>query len=867
RRAADGRGRSYWKPKLIRAGNTQRCRRWSLVWFVLWSVVSRSGGTLERGRRSPSVEATEMPPKKPKDATANISSSLESEDISLETTVPTEDISSSDEKNGSRKVTKQLLERKELLHNLQLLKIELSQKNLIIDNLKVEHLTKIEELEEQLNDALHQKQVLALRLDSQLKLQQDENRKQQALRKQEMDSILLRQKQLEETNRQLCDRAGDIRRSLRDVELTEERYSELREVPEDRLSIPEYVAVRFYEVVTPLKAQVTELQVKKNSLIDDLDSHRSQIKSLMESYEEERRARSELEIRCQRLTLELADTKQLIQEGDYKRQNYDKVKRERDGYETEVRELRKKLEMMDLTQTALTKERNDLSKEVSTLQQSVTLLQKDKDYLNRQNMELNVRCAHEEDRLERLQIQLEDTKKAREEAYDKYVASRDHYKTEYENKLRDELEHIRMKTSHEIECLQRASKEMYERENRNLRETRDNAVLEKDRAMSSERDMQARYDQLLEQFSALFIYLMMGMSGLRQLQLTSDSRMSELQNQMKLKAFEVERAQMVQEETAKHLSLCQIECEKHQKKLEAVVLDGAPSLQAAQSHCSLTQCWGPYTLLAKTWVWVLTKEFYALQASSEKRIAELQSQSGEQEKRLEIYEKLEKELDDVTMQAAEMENEDEAERVLFSYGYGANVPTTAKRRLKQSVHLARRVLQLEKQNTLLRRDLERRSAHAEQITEELQTANQLLQQSQQPQSYLIETVRQRDTHIQSLKEHLSQLEEEVSMLKKEKSALLQVKNNMAADLERLLSHREELSVMKQVLVSMRSRQHGDPLSIPEPEIVRTGTVVHLPRGSNKNTRDEEQYQLRPKPTVFTNKEAPEWYRKLKVKPK
>lgn len=84
-----------------------------------------------------------MPPKKPKDATANISSSIESEDISLETTVPTEDISSSDERDGAGKVTKQLLERKELLHNLQKLKIELSQKNLLIDNLKVDHLTKV----------------------------------------------------------------------------------------------------------------------------------------------------------------------------------------------------------------------------------------------------------------------------------------------------------------------------------------------------------------------------------------------------------------------------------------------------------------------------------------------------------------------------------------------------------------------------------------------------------------------------------------------------------------------------------------------------------------------------------------------------
>uniref|UniRef100_A0A673MS48 Progesterone immunomodulatory binding factor 1 n=1 Tax=Sinocyclocheilus rhinocerous TaxID=307959 RepID=A0A673MS48_9TELE len=611
-----------------------------------------------------------MPPKKPRDATANISSSIESEDISLETTVPTEDISSSDEKDGAGKVTKQLLERKELLHTLQKLKIELSQKNLLIDNLKVDYLTKTEELEERLNDALHQKQVLALRLDSQLKLQQDENRKQQALRKQEMDTIMLRQKQLEETNHQLCDRAGDLRRSLRDVELSEEKYTELKELPEDKLTIPEYVAIRFYEVVNPLRALVTELQVKKTNLNEDLDSHRNQIRSLMESYEEERRARSELEIRCQRLTLELADTKQLIQEGDYKRENYDKIKRERDGYETELRELRKKLEMLDLTHTALTKERNDLNKEVATLQQSVTLMQKDKEYLNRQNMELNVRCAHQEDRLDRLQTQLEDTKKAREDAFEKYVASRDHYKTEYENKLRDELERIRMKTSHEIESLQRASKEMYERENRNLRESRDNAVIEKDRALNAERDAQAKYDQLLDQF--------------RQLQLSSDSRVAELLNQVKLKKFELERSQMVQEETARNLSLCQIECEKHQKKLE-----------------------------------VLTKEFYGLQTSSEKRITELQAQNSEQQARLETYERLEKELDDVTTQAAEMENEDEAERVLFSYGYGANIPTTAKRRLKQSVHLARRVLQLEKQNTLLRRDLERQTTHSSQISEEV----------------------------------------------------------------------------------------------------------------------------------------------------
>lgn len=52
-------------------------------------------------------------------------------------------------------------------------------------------------------------------------------------------------------------------------------------------------------------------------------------------------------------------------------------------------------------------------------------------------------------------------------------------------------------------------------------------------------------------------------------------------------------------------------------------------------------------------VQVLTKEFYGLQSSSEKRITELQTQKSEHQARLETYERLEKELDDVTMQAAE----------------------------------------------------------------------------------------------------------------------------------------------------------------------------------------------------------------------
>ncbi|NWS71215.1 PIBF1 factor, partial [Crotophaga sulcirostris] len=733
----------------------------------------------------------------------NISSSLESEDISLETTVPTDDVSSSEEREGTVKITKQLIERKELLHNLQLLKIELSQKNLMIDNLKVEYLTKIEELEEKFNDAIHQKQLLSLRLDSQLALQQEDARKHQALMKQEMETILLRQKQLEETNHQLRERAGDIRRSLRDLELTDDCYEKLKSLPEDQLSIPEYVSIQFYEAVHSLRKELSDLQMKKESLTEELSGCKSQLKCLTESYEDERRNRSELEVRCQRLTLELADTKQMIQQGDYRKENYDRVKCERDTFEHELSELRRKYEILEMSHKAQSKEGNDLSKELATIQQSLNLLQKDKDYLNRQNMELSVRCAHEEDRLERLQIQLEDAKKAREEMYEKYVASRDHYKSEYEKRLHEELEQLRLKTNQEIEQLRSTSKEMYERENRNLREARDNAVAEKERAVIAEKDALRKYDQLLEQY--------------RQVQLGTESKVAELLHQSKLKSFESEHIQLLQQETAKNLSQCQMECEKYQRKLE-----------------------------------VLTKEFYSLQSSSETRVIELQTQNSELQTRLNTYEKLEKELDEIILQTAEMENEVEAERVLFSYGYGANVPTTAKRRLKQSVHLARRLLQLEKQNSLLVKDLEHQKEQVTQISQELDRANSLLSQVQQPYKYLIETVQQRDSQISLQKEHIAQLEKDVSLLNKEKTALLRVKNQMAADLERLLNHREELATMKQILISLHGKHYEQ--NLPQSQIdVKSATAKNKSNPSVKLLPEhEEENVFTAKPTLFVS---------------
>lgn len=59
-----------------------------------------------------------------------------------------------------------------------------------------------------------------------------------------MEAVLARQRQLEKMNHHLCQSAGEVRTSFRDLDLSQDKYQELRNLPDDKISIQEYVAVR-----------------------------------------------------------------------------------------------------------------------------------------------------------------------------------------------------------------------------------------------------------------------------------------------------------------------------------------------------------------------------------------------------------------------------------------------------------------------------------------------------------------------------------------------------------------------------------------------------------------------------------------------
>ncbi|RUS88293.1 hypothetical protein EGW08_003931 [Elysia chlorotica] len=687
---------------------------------------------------------------------------VESEDQSLETSLPTDitmspDHSEADGKRKKRYLTKQLIERKQLLHDMQLLKIEVSQKNLALENMKAEHLQLVEELEEKLHDTTHQKQILQARLESEIQIQSEEARKRQELIKRELDAVRSRQQQLEGTNERLQEKAGDIRKSLRDLTMSEERFYHLRGVHEEELSLRDYVAMRLFEALKPVQTEVSQLRATNKSLEDEVTGLSRDLLETQKKLEEERQAHGEVRVHYNRLNTEYAETASKVKSDNYKVENYDKVKLERDTFESDQMEATRQLIALEASFSTVRKERDELSREYSSAKQTIALLKQDKDFLTRQHTEALHKAEYADEKLQQLARQLEDAKLAREEMYEKYVASRDQYKSEYENKLREELEQIRVRTNGEIDRLRTSTREMYERENRNLREARDIALSERDRAIASEREVNTKYEQLMTDF--------------HQSQSDRDSKESGLQNELKIKMFEAERTRMIHAETVKNLSQAEMDIEKLQKKAE-----------------------------------VLTKEYYGLQTSMEKRVVELESALADKNAKLEAYEKLEQDLDSVVMQAAEVENDDDAEKVLFSYGYGANIASTTKRRMQQSVHLARRVLQLEKTNTSLRKDIAEHKNKINSLVKEVETNNKLLDQSQQPYSYLIQSIKTRDGQMQQHLATIEVLEGDLRRVEKERDDMARTQNQMSLDLERLLNQKEEMAVMKQVVLSLSERK-------------------------------------------------------------
>ena len=140
----------------------------------------------------------------------------------------------------SRNVTCDLLYKKQLLHDIQKLKIELSQKNLMIDTLKAEHLNQLDDLEEKLADAIHGKQMVQAKFETQSRVVKNEMDKQVSLLKKELQESVKMQKYYQKKyDHELKnkDELLEFRTEYIPKDMNEDDYLELKSSQENDLTI------------------------------------------------------------------------------------------------------------------------------------------------------------------------------------------------------------------------------------------------------------------------------------------------------------------------------------------------------------------------------------------------------------------------------------------------------------------------------------------------------------------------------------------------------------------------------------------------------------------------------------------------------
>ena len=151
--------------------------------------------------------------------------------------------SSSFDTSRARTVTHSELERKQLLHNLELLKLELSQKKLLLATKENEHVNKVEELEEKLSNVVHERKLLQVQLSSVTAEYQQQLARVQRETEEEVAAIKQRQQEIEASNPFIADTVRDIKNSLHGPLLSDSRYEELMRKGMDKLSLKEFVMV------------------------------------------------------------------------------------------------------------------------------------------------------------------------------------------------------------------------------------------------------------------------------------------------------------------------------------------------------------------------------------------------------------------------------------------------------------------------------------------------------------------------------------------------------------------------------------------------------------------------------------------------
>jgi len=231
---------------------------------------------------------------------------------------------------------------------------------------------------------------------------------------------------------------------------------------------------------------------------------------------------------------------------------------------------------------------------------------------------------------------------------------------------------------------------------------------------------------------------------------------------------------------------------------------------------------------------------------------------------LRAYSEVERELDAAVRSVAdsppEVSNVEGRSDALILGTTLASAPSSAQRRIQQSLILAQEVQRHAREAARARAAENLAQDEIVKLKEELQNARSEVRYSSEPQSYLIDLLREKDGEISALKKEQRNFERDLEKARRHAERSDSLRMEAEEDMRRLLAHREHVAFLQGRLPQDEHAHLG-----------RTAQALSQPSRAEQRGRKPTQtmhggqYQLKTRGLSEALKTGPAWYQRLKSK--
>lgn len=621
---------------------------------------------------------------------------------------------------------------------------------------------------------------------------------------------------------------GVFRLQMSDLTVSEAQYLALRARPEDELNIREWVQIRFYETRSAHKAEAERLRLEVEALRENtyaaqtraeraerqLAIRTAKATDLTEELErQEKQSRKQFE----EMSSDLRAREIEINEIKDKGLRFDEVFQEATRLRDELHTLREAMQAQTSAQQQLTKEHSDCLDRLAQIEGEHRLLQKDAEAHERRARSLEETLSRRDEENVELRDKVASLREKKRELSQKVSAEQATTVHEMREQIDSEIKRFQDQARTDLDAVRTNLNALHDKEVQMLQErniTNDARVAELQRRLDDEEHAH------------------------QELQLSATRVRSELQNQitelrgtLSLRAFEAERATLVHQEISNSRQHLEADNEQLKQQIE-----------------------------------VLKKEYYTLEVQHREGRATDRAELASLKEQLKGYIEVERELDSAirgcsgTEAAAPPQSIDEA--LLLGATLGG-APTSAQRRIQQSLLLAQEVQRRARELFQCRTQLQDAEVENEKLREELDSARREQHYATEPQAYLMEALRRREHEVSDLKRSLRDRDAEIERGHKQLEHAVTARLQVEDDLKQLLNQRHHLDNLTVVLgcesVSKTKVHSESPAQdVPDPGGAR---AEHRGRAPSQLPQ-AHQPTPRPAADASLEKAGPLWYKRL-----